>query len=346
VLVIFVAVGLPGRFAEWCERTLCALVEASFGELETAVADTLDQIALTAVKTSTANLVIAARQPSADLRAALAASERRFVVALDDPYAAFGNLIADHRLDWRTALRAAAGSCAALASCAALPGALVLRAGEDGRDRTAAATAMAEWFGLDPAKAAALQGPVHPAPASAAGGPANRHPPGVVAAIDGALAGYVERFGDGAMGPLVWRRELFFIGDKPKETADRAIDVGGPVRYLLYGPYLALPPGLWSGTVVLAVSRAAANVSYSFEVLAGARFECLARGTLAPSGEGVCETTVEFAVGEATGQPIEIRIANLQPAFDGRLAMVHVALTPRRKARVELPAELTSALGL
>lgn len=344
--VIFVAVGLPGRFAEWCERALCALVEASCGALETAVADTLDQIALAAVEAGTANLVIAARQPSENLRRALAASGRRFLVALDDPYAALGNLMADHRLDWKTALRAAAGSCAALASCAALPGALVLRAAENGRDPAAAAAAIAEWFGLDPAAAAGLRALGHPAGAPAAGAAPDRHPPGVLAAIDGALAGYVERFAEGAMGQLLWRRELFLIGDEPQETAERAIDVGGPVRYLLFGPYIALPAGLWAVTVVLAVSRSAANVTYSFEVLAGARFECLARGVLAPRGEGLCETTVELAVGEATGQPIEIRIANLQPAFEGRLAMVHVALTPRRRARVELPDELTSALGL
>ncbi|HEV2098136.1 MAG TPA: hypothetical protein VGR45_04325, partial [Stellaceae bacterium] len=65
-----------------------------------------------------------------------------------------------------------------------------------------------------------------------------------------------------------------------------------------------------------------------------------------PRGEGLCELSIDFTVPEAADQPIEFRIANLQHAFGGRLALAHVALSPRVRARAEIPAELTEALGL
>jgi hypothetical protein len=45
----------------------------------------LDQVAVSLIETSAAHLAVGARQPDERLRAALAAANARFVVALDDP---------------------------------------------------------------------------------------------------------------------------------------------------------------------------------------------------------------------------------------------------------------------
>ena len=88
------------------------------------------------------------------------------------------------------------------------------------------------------------------------------------------------------------------------------------------------------------------EISWQFEILAGASCVCLGRATIQPRGEGVCEVTIEFSVAESTDQPIALRVANLRNAFSGRLALAHVAVSPRLKPRTEIPAELTTALGL
>lgn len=349
--MIFLSIGLPSRFAEWCDGIICALVRTAAGPFDLASGNTFEEIARALIKSRAPQIVIGARQPTDDLRAALLRTGRRFVVALDDPYAAFQNLVTRHGLEWNAAIRAAAGSCAAMVSCTALPGALVLRADREGRDPTAAATAIAQWLNLEigpTAIAALVQSQPDPSTMLTPreldgwwdGIPATDR-----AVADGALKGYIDHFSGAGMGQIVWARDLFLIGDDPHAAATRAIDVRGPVRNLLFGPYMTLPPGVWEATIVLAVSKEAANLNYSVEVLAGPSCACLARGTIQPRGEGVCELTVEFTVAESTDQPISLRIVNLCWAFNGRLALAHVALSPRLKAPADLPAELKTALG-
>jgi len=350
--MILVSIGLPSRFAEWCDDIVCALARAAGGPLDLASGNTLEEIALAAIRSPTPRLVIGARQPTDELRTALVQVDSRFVVALDDPHAAFRNLVTRHGLEWTAAVRAAAGSCAAILSYTAMPGALVLRADQEGNDPGGAAAAIAHWLDLavSPADIAMLvEGQPCPSILSAqdrTDGWWDTISASDRAIVDGALNGYVDYFRDAGIGQMVWARDLFFIGDDPHMAASGVIEVGGPVRYLLFGPCMALPPGRWVATIVLAVSKEAANHSYSVEVLAGARFTFLARGVIQPRGEGLCELSIDFTVSESTDQPIEFRIANLQNAFGGRLALAHVALSPQVRARAEISAEITTALGL
>jgi hypothetical protein len=350
--MILVSIGLPSRFAEWCDDIVCALVQRAGGPLDLASGNTLAEIALAAIRSPTPGLVIGVRQPTDELRTALSQARSRFVVTLDDPHAAFRNLVIRHGLEWTAAVRAAAGGCAAILSYTAMPGALVLRADQEGNDPGGAATAIAHWLDLavNPADIAMLvEGQPCPSVLSAqdrTDGWWDTISASDRAIVDGALNSYVEYFRGAGIGHMIWGRDLFFVGDAPDTQANSVIDVSGPVRYLLFGPYMALPPGQWVATIVLAVSKEAANLSYSVEVLAGARFTFLARGVIQPRGQGLCELSVDFAVSESTDQPIEFRIANLQNAFGGRLALAHVALSPQVRARAEIPAEITTALGL
>jgi hypothetical protein len=350
--MILVSMGLPSRFAEWCDDIVCALARAADGPLDLASGNTLEEIALAAIRSPTPRLVIGARQPTDELRTALAQVDSRFVVALDDPHAAFRNLVTRHGLEWTAAVRAAAGSCAAILSYTAMPGALVLRADQEGNDPGRAAAAIAHWLDLDvgPAVIAALaEGQPRPSVLSAqdrTDGWWDTISASDRAIVDGALNGYVDYFLGAGIGQMVWARDLFFIGDDPNRSASGVIDVSGPVRYLLFGPYMAVPAGQWVATIALAVSKGAENLNYSVEILAGARFTFLARGMIQPRGEGLCESSIDFTVSESTDQPIEFRIANLQNAFGGRLALAHVALAPRIRPPAEIPAELTRALGL
>ncbi len=348
----YLSVGLPSRFAEWCDGILCALVQAARGSFDSANANSLGELALAWIKARSDNLVIGARQPSDDLRTALIETGRRFVVALDDPRAAFRYLVATHGFDWREATRATAASCAAMLNFTTLPGALVLRANRVGRVTPAAAAAIAGWLDLDldtAAIAAVLAmhpGTIHPDADAELESWWQEVSPTDRAIVEGALKGYADCFGGGPLGQMLWSRDLFYLGDNPGGPATRAIDLSGPVRYLLFGPYMTVPPGHWHATVVLAVSRGAIGMSNSVEILAGSRFEILARSKIEPRGEGICETTLQFTVAPSTPQPIELRLCNARDAYTGRLALGHVVLSPQLATRREIPAELTIALGL
>ena len=119
------------------------------------------------------------------------------------------------------------------------------------------------------------------------------------------LNGYGDYFHGAGIGQMVWARDLFFVGDDPHISASGVVEVGGPVR-LVFGPYMALPPGHWAATIVLAVSKVAADLTIASKSLAGARLTCLGRGP-SPRGEGVCEVTIDFPVPE-------LRISRLNSA--------------------------------
>lgn len=350
--MIFLAIGLPSGFAEWCDDVIGALVRTAMGPFEIASGNTLDEIACVAIRSRVPRLVIAARQPREDLRAALVATGKRFVLVLDDPYAAFYNLIVRHGLEWKTAIRATASGCASVLGFAGLPGALVLKADRDGHDRSAVAAAIAKWLDLtiSPAAIAAVVRDLPDAAAVSARTEMEAWWNGVSsgdrAMVDGALAGYSEQSGADKTGQFIWARDLFFIGDAPNTDADRAIDITGPVRNLVFGPYIALPAGRWQVTVVLAVSQQGKDLPYGVEVLAGPACDCLARGTAESHSEGIVEISADFAISEHTAQPISVRVANLRPAGTGRLALAHVIVTPRLKPPADIPAELRRALGL
>jgi hypothetical protein len=346
--MIFPLVGPPTSFAIWTELVLLRLIDRARGPAAVVTADYAGEIAAWAFRKSGYHLIAAARQPSGDMRSALLATGSRFVLTLDDPRAALWTLVVRRGLDWRAALRSAACSCAAMLTYLDMPGALLLRAERGGGDQLRAAAALADWFGLAvaPAEIAVVVETL------ADGASAARDddwvawwdqlPVGDRAVADGVLGGFNEAFLGGSVGKFAWSRDLLFLGDDPSAAADRIIDIRGPVRYLFFGPYIALPPGQWGATVVLAASGGAETQNYNVEVVAGSRFVFLGRGVVHPFGEGLCETTIGFAVSETTDQPIELRIANSQPAVAGRLALALITLEPRAR----IPADFVTSLGL
>jgi hypothetical protein len=350
--MIFFSIGLPSRFAEWCDVVATRLVEMALGPADLVSANNLEEIGLAAVRTHGGHLVVGARQPTEGLRSALTETQCSFIVALDDPRAALHNLAVRHGLEWKAATRATATSCAAMMSYALMPDAVVLRADQNGRDPIAAAGLIARCLGLelnaaDIAACAASIPPVRADAADDASDPwwdrletADREIAGC------ALTGYAEYFSGQRLGQLIWARDLFFLGDDPNQCADRVIDLAGGIRNLLFGPYIALPPGAWTSTVTLAVSREAAGMSFGVEVIAGPRCVCLCHTSIVPDERGLCQANLAFTVEASTDQPISLRVANLLPASSGRLALGQVVLNTQTGARVEIPAELSTALGL
>jgi hypothetical protein len=350
--MIFFSIGLPSRFAEWCDLLASRLTKAALGASDLVSANNLEEIGLAAVKSQGEHLVISARHLTADLQGALAATACGFIIALDDPRAALQNLVVGNGIEWTAATRATATSCASMLAYALMPRALVLRANQDGRDPVATAGAIARCFGfeLDGAEIASCAASLPQCDADAPGTGADPWwddaDPSHREIASGALTGYADHFSGHGLSEIIWRRELFFVNDDPPQPANRVVDLAGEIRNLLFGPYIALPPGGWNGTVNFAVSKEAAGMNFGIEVLAGPRCAILAQTTIAPDDQGLCRAMLTFTVENSTDQPISFRIANLQPASSGRLALGQVELSLQTAARAAIPVELSTALGL
>jgi hypothetical protein len=349
--MIFFSIGLPSPLVEWCDAVIARLVQSVVGSAEVISANTLDELGLALIKSGAPHFVVGSRLPSDGLRSALAENRSRFVVALDDPRAAYHNLVTRHGLQPLAATRAVAGSCASLLNYGAMENALVLRAEQNGSDPLATAEAIARHFELhvdppDVARSVEALTEIGITPM-----PSNIDPWWDRAEalereiVNGALDGYVDHFAGRGLGKIIWARDLFVVGDSPDQPANRPIDVTGRVRNLLFGPYMVLPSGNWLAAVVLGFSKEAAEMSYGIEFIAGPRCVSLCRAAIQPDGDRVFETTLSFTIEDSTDQPISLRISNERAAFDGRLALGSVTLTRQTNRRPEIPEELQTALG-
>jgi len=348
--MILFSIGLPSPLVEWCDVLIGRLLQSVGTPADVVSANTLEELGLALIKTEASHFVVASRLPNDGLRNALTENDKRFVVALDDPRAAYCNLVKRHGYNSVAGTREVAGSWASLLNYTALPGALVLRAEQEGRDPDCAAEAIARHLGLSVAPSEIARAVQELADAGIT--PMRRDfttwwdriEPSEREIVNGALDGYIDHFAGRGLGKINWARDLFLIGDDTERAANQPIDITGRVRNLLFGPYMVLPPATWTAAVVLGFSKEAAEMSYGLEFIAGPRCVSLCRSTIQPHGDRVFEATVSFVIDAATDQPISLRINNERAAFEGRLVLGSVALTPQANRRPEIPNELQNAL--
>jgi hypothetical protein len=346
--MIFFSIGLPSRFTQLCDALIARLVEHCLGSVELGFFNSFDDIARAAIRCDAAHLVAASRQPVVRLQAEIVESGRPFVVALGDVRAALRDLLQRPGYDIAAATRELASSCAAMLTLTKTPGALLLP-GTHGRDPRRLAAAIAGHFGfpVGPDDIAAIAASVSDSAAAREDDPAatDRLAPHEQGIVNGALQPYVTYFAGRDLESIVWEPDLFFATDDRPDAHRRPavgpIDLTGRARFLVFGPYINLPPGPWSATVVTAFSAEAAGSSFIVEIAAGIQ---LAYERVQPTGEQVIETNLQFVIANAVDQPVEIRIVSERAAFDGRLALGYVSLVPRSGVRVETQQQLIETL--
>lgn len=330
--MLYFVIGLPGHFSAWCDAVALRLVREAHGGGDALVADALPDLAAAAIRAGTAHAVVTCRRPGGRLRAALTESERRFVVALDDPRLALVDLIDRENPDIAAATGPIASSCAAITGYDRSPGALVLRAVQAAADPVAAATSIAAHFGLE-IDAGTIAEIVAALAAEGVAADANEatdrwhaldaNPRGWA---EGALAAYINYFDSGQLTPINWARELFFLGDRPAERASWIIDITGRARCLLQGPGIMVAAGNWLVTVRLLFSREATEHDFVVELHADRQ---IGTATVRPEREGGLEVSFPLTLEETANHPLTVRLSNCRAAFDGACAMDNVTLAPQ-----------------
>jgi hypothetical protein len=350
--MILFSVGLPGRFTEWCDAVTARLAQHALGAVEVVSLNTLDELALAMIRTGASHFVICSRQPGGGVQTALSQAGRRFIAVLDEPRVALRDLAMRPGYDLVTATRAVASSCASMSSYGGLPGALVLSAGDGGRDPVAIAATIARHLELAVGDADIERVVSELRDEGIVSAPTeddawwDRLQEPERALVNGALGAYVEHFTGGDFGEITWERELFFLFEDPPAqepvAATRAIDITGRMRCLLYGPFINLPPGSWSARVILGFSAEAAGMSYVVEAFAGSQLNYV---RIQPGNKHVLEVNLHFSIDASVDHPIQIRIHSERAAFDGRLALGYVALTQEANVRNDARVYLTTMLG-
>jgi hypothetical protein len=343
--MILLCLGLPGSFAEWCDAVLLRLARRMNGMVAEAVHPSLDEllgyrpvistvdaVGLILLGTSASHLVVGARQPDAQLRAALEETKARFVLALDDPRATVYDLALKRDIPLSRITRAVANSCPFLISYVSMEGALALHVSDAASDPRGAAAAIARHLDIqvNEAEIAGIVGDLAfagIAPRRSENGP---HPNAAFSEagrkmVDGALAAYAQYFAERSMGPIIWTRDLFILGEDGTRQPTRPLDISGGSRILIYGPYVHLPPGRWSARVLLGFSKESAGYTFFVDVFAGAQIGVT---RVQPAGTGIFDAEITFSLEGPHDIGIEIRVVLGEMAKAGQMAFGHVVLTP------------------
>jgi hypothetical protein len=343
--MIFLAIGLPGRFADWCGAVMSRLAAGSGGAVASmtfppledmfgfdVIAPTLDELGRLLIGNTGRHIVICARQPDARLRTALSERAARFVVVLDDPRHAAADILGETDADPKRVVRAIANSCPMVMQFCELPGSLTLHAERTRIDPAAAVSAIAAHFGIavEPDAIAAIVNELAALGIWSAGPEdaeewAVRLPVAVRKMAEGALLGYRSLFRDGGLDQAIWTRDLFYLAADASRSPTELIDVSGGSRVLIYGPYLHLPQGSWTARVVIGFSQEAAGYAYLIDIFAGAQ---LASTTFQPDTAGIYHVDLTFSLGEPSGTGVEVRVMVTSDSARGQLAFGHVILRP------------------
>jgi hypothetical protein len=346
--MIFFSIGLPSRLAEWCDAFLLRLVEHQFGSVQAVALNGLEELAGVVIRTRASNLVACSRHPVVRLQTEVLEAGHPFLIALGDPRVALPNLVDRTGYNLVEATRALASSCAAMLTITKAPHAMVVTP-EDARDLPAVAAAIAQHFQI-PIGAGESSTLVDLLPGLEPEETDGRSWWGQLSEreqsiVNGALEPYIGQFQGRGLDRVIWEPELFYTTPDPAGPTlvapNAPIDITGRVRFLVYGPYITLPPGQWSVDVVLGFSGEAAGMGFVVEVFAGTQ---LASTRIEIVGEQVVEVRLNVTIGNSVDQPVEIRIFNERAAFDGRLVLGYVSMTPQASLPEETRARLANVL--
>ena len=338
--MVFLSIGLPGRFSAWCERLLARLAARTGGTVATSVwpsfeqllsiwplPPSLEEIALTLIRDAPAHLVVGLHHPDERLLA-IAATGAPFIVALDDPRVAACDIIAQSGAELGLVTRAVANCCPLMTRFAALPAALRLTAKEAAADIAATVAAVAGHFGLAIGRDELAMLAAELDDEDFAGEPSSAAlPNGTWPVIDGALAAYAEQFnGGGDFGQIVWQRALFILNGEGFQRPTGLIEVAGAARTLLTGPFIQLPAGRWTARIVFGVSADAAPNTFFVHAVADGRL--IGQAMLSPQTGGVFAADLDFSLDEQSAKGLELPLSVGNPCVRGQLAFGRVLLQP------------------
>lgn len=115
--------------------------------------------------------------------------------------------------------------------------------------------------------------------------------------------------------PEWWDRTIFFTHEGGQlSVCPKVIDVTGPVRFLVHGPYRPLEPGLWRATVYLKLCPDAARRMITVQFGADPDYATVDLGPTTPGAH-----TVELLHPFTTPSRAQVRILLRRAGFHGEV---------------------------
>jgi hypothetical protein len=137
-------------------------------------------------------------------------------------------------------------------------------------------------------------------------------------------------YAQGAVQALLhWPRTCFLTGFPDHEMAPERVELVGPARSLVYGPYLYLPTGWWEAELRLYFSEEACRRTFNVEMIA--EDTIIGSIRLKPTSSGTFQTRMVFHNPRADW-PVSLRVVLEHGAIEGRMGLEGVTLRHSRSA--------------
>lgn len=127
------------------------------------------------------------------------------------------------------------------------------------------------------------------------------------------------------MSTICWPGELFSTDKNEPAGVGQTVNLMGPARVLVYGPYFGLPRGRWRATIKFSVSNNYSGNKLLLDISQNYSKDLLVKGesNLPESGSFSCD--MSFLVTNHH-LPIEVRLATKEGAIEGELEFFGVDL--------------------
>jgi hypothetical protein len=353
--MIYLTVGMPSRFSEWCEGLFHALLESNSTEPVNIVnTDSLEGIGRKILTGGSAHVIIVSRQPHAGIEKLLVNGKIPFLLLLDEPQNCARALEVDYDYDCLSAIRSVANSCAALLPLVNSPDALILRNTGDA-DAVKIGQDISKHFGFDwpvdrirataeQPRFSTFETPVfkrnEKTDASisdidlALVKPMRSVQSEINAVLEGALNSMWNALQGGKLREVVWHKNLFYTADRSDSECPSVIDVTGLARCLIFGPYIRLCEGAWSCTLAIGCSEESVGLRFAVNVFAGVQ---LSDAIFKFEEPGVFEVDLPFVIMDAD-KLVEVRVFSVDAALEGSIQFSKVTITPLEKRRLPVAA--------
>ena len=133
----------------------------------------------------------------------------------------------------------------------------------------------------------------------------------------------------GAQAVLTWPRASFRLGTSPQEAAPERVELVGPARSVVFGPYLPLPAGWWEAELRLYFSEEACRRTFTVDMIAE---ELIGTMRLKPAAAGTFLARILFH-NPRGDSPLALRIVLENGAIEGRIGLESVTLRHARSDR-------------
>lgn len=137
-----------------------------------------------------------------------------------------------------------------------------------------------------------------------------------------AMTNYADVFSGHFPSEVMWPVSLFTCPDIASWR--EPIDLTGPARAVMYGPYLHLPPGEWIARVEFEIDEAVSGVEAATDVFIS---EVLVEKVFLMPAKGIFAYELSFAVADPR-HAVEIRLFTKRSAIEGRLLVRSVTVRP------------------